>query len=469
MTEIVLRHKASPPNVAIIILLCVAAIGFRLGIFVALPAGLNVDTDGYRRIAICLRNSGTFAEPVPDDTMGHRDPKSTRCRPTAFRPPLYPLLLAVFVSGGQVSPVAIGGLHLGLGLATVTIVFWLARRWGLGRWSWLAALFTACDPILLYQSVQIMTETLAAFLATASLACLTWVAEHSAESAIDPNPKRLVVLRASLAGGMLGAACVSRPTFLPWSGLLVASFLLPHLLRTVGWKQIVALTCGLLFVLLPWGLRNYWQFGHFSVSTSHGGYTLMLGNNPSFYRFLREGAWGDVWHADELDKAWALRHSIHSAQDDLLDLNKKQTQEPGATVASTEFEDDQLAYAFARRFIREDPRMFLVACLVRVGRLWGLLPHRLSEKESAMRYWSRVATSGWYVMIFGLALLGAIGLGRRLWRAPWLWGLLLCLTFTAVHMLYWSDMRMRAPLMPFVCLLAAAGAEEIIRRVRRLK
>jgi hypothetical protein len=43
------------------------------------------------------------------------------------------------------------------------------------------------------------------------------------------------------------------------------------------------------------------------------------------------------------------------------------------------------------------------------------------------------------------------------------------LTFTAVHAVYWSDMRMRAPLMPFVALLAARGAGAIGGRIAQRK
>jgi len=32
------------------------------------------------------------------------------------------------------------------------------------------------------------------------------------------------------------------------------------------------------------------------------------------------------------------------------------------------------------------------------------------------------------------------------------------LAFMVVHALYWTNLRMRAPLMPFVALIAAAGA-----------
>jgi hypothetical protein len=52
-------------------------------------------------------------------------------------------------------------------------------------------------------------------------------------------------------------------------------------------------------------------------------------------------------------------------------------------------------------------------------------------------------------------------LGRRLCYRPYSWGLLLCLAFTAVHTFYWSNLRMRGPLMPIVCLCAAVGMQSL--------
>jgi hypothetical protein len=46
---------------------------------------------------------------------------------------------------------------------------------------------------------------------------------------------------------------------------------------------------------------------------------------------------------------------------------------------------------------------------------------------------------------------------------------LLCLSFTAVHTFYWTDLRMRAPLMPFVALVAAAGLAWLTARRERRK
>jgi hypothetical protein len=70
---------------------------------------------------------------------------------------------------------------------------------------------------------------------------------------------------------------------------------------------------------------------------------------------------------------------------------------------------------------------------------------------------------GWYVLEYALAAIGLWGLGRLLIRPPWLWGTLLCGGFSLVHLVYWSNMRMRSPLLPVVALLAAAGAARLLR------
>ena len=67
---------------------------------------------------------------------------------------------------------AVGVLHIVLGLVTVAITYWLAQRWGVGVPS-LTGLFVAIDPLLLYQSTLVMTETLAALLTVVTLSGLT--------------------------------------------------------------------------------------------------------------------------------------------------------------------------------------------------------------------------------------------------------------------------------------------------------
>jgi hypothetical protein len=88
----------------------------------------------------------------------------------------------------------------------------------------------------------------------------------------------------------------------------------------------------------------------------------------------------------------------------------------------------------------------------------------MSRSESTARRLLRILTGCWYSILFVLAIAALVNMRASALRSPVIWGLLLCLSFTAVHALYWSNMRMRAPLMPFVCLLAAHGAAWISKR-----
>ena len=80
----------------------------------------------------------------------------------------------------------------------------------------------------------------------------------------------------------------------------------------------------------------------------------------------------------------------------------------------------------------------------------------------------RWGTGGWYLLIYVAAALGVGRLGRRLGSSPWLAGCLLTGVFTLVHLLYWSNMRMRAPLIPVLALLAAVGITDIFGRFARV-
>jgi hypothetical protein len=101
--------------------------------------------------------------------------------------------------------------------------------------------------------------------------------------------------------------------------------------------------------------------------------------------------------------------------------------------------------------------MFLYASLVRMGYLWSPLAHRLDAEESTLVRWSRWVIAVWYVGVFVLAAVGVVRLGSSAAQVPWVWGGLLVLALTLIHAVYWTNMRMRAPLMPIVDLAVAAA------------
>lgn len=402
------------------------AIVVRIAAVVVLRGALTADVDTYRELAESLLRDGVYG----------RDAVAT-----AYRPPLYSLLLAGLGAVGQLNTSAIAALHVALGVATVGLVAVLGHQWGLGRWRFAAAALVACDPILLRQSSVVMTETLATFLTTLALVALT---------ALVARP---TMPRAVAAGATLGAAVLCRPVFLLWLGgaLVGLLWLLPTWQIRVRAFGGVALAAAV--VLFPWAARNQIQFGRPIITTTHGGLTVLLGNNPEFYEHLRTSP-GEPWDSADFNQQVAAERAA---------------QRNNAPEASAdEIANDRRESARAWRHIRAEPAMFARAVVYRLGRLWGVAPLPLAGESSGERV-ARRAVGGWYTAEFALALLGAWSLGRRWLREPWLFGLLLAAALTAAHMVYWTDLRMRAPACPVVSLAAAAGAGWVVRKGSRRK
>ncbi|MBX3413181.1 MAG: phospholipid carrier-dependent glycosyltransferase [Pirellulales bacterium] len=391
------------------------AVIVRASVLVAGFSSLSGDPDRYRLLAENLVERGVY---------GAGD------HPSAYRPPLWPLLLVSCVAGHEAVELRVALLQLALGVATVLLAAWLADAWRTGRLGHLAPLLVAIDPILLRQSTLVMTETLAAALAALALAALTWHAQ------------RPTAWRAIAAGVALGLCCLCRPTFLPWLALVALST--PWTLgadRKTALRSATCLTLAAGALLLPWVVRNYRAFGQPILGTTHGGYTLLLGNNPSFYEYARHGAWGDAWDARPFQAGLARDLASMPASDEL---------------ARNQFEYDQ-----AWSHIGEAPGDFLRSAVLRLGYLFSPLPHHVGTVHSAAETWIRWSIGVFYLAEFSLVLVGMAGLRGSLLRAPWLWGVMLLASFAAVHLFYWTDMRMRAPLVPVVALLAAVGAGRV--------
>ena len=414
-----------------LLILLVLALFVRGGFLLATPHALESDPDAYHSLAENLWGQGVF---------GHGE------HPTAYRPPLYPLVIAPLLALDEWSTAAIGVLHVLLGMAAVVLVYHLGYRWGLDRLSVVSAALVAIDPLLLMQSTLVMTETLATFLAIAALLGITAAAERPAPA------------RAGLAGGAAGLAVLCRPTFLPW--MVVCALALPWFADRWGdrAKLFAAFTLAATVVLSPWVVRNQLWFGRPIAGTTHGGYTLLLANNPWYYEHLRVAPWRTVWTADELERWWLTQAS--------------------RSTPAEELRADRLAYEHAKETIRRHPQTFLYASLLRVGGLWSPLPHQVDPQEGRAERLARYAVCAWYVAEFALALLGLATVLRlstldaRLsasWRSTWMWGILLVLVFTGVHSLYWSNIRMRAPLMPIVAMAAAAGIARLASSIARGK
>ena len=413
------------------------------------PGGdLTTDPDSYRLIAETLAQADTFGIPREDGSVD----------PTAFRPPLYPWLLSWFVRAGQLKPTVVAIVHTLLGALTCVLVFSITARlqsWPLrqgtadaGRWRpWLASLLVALDPLLLQQSTLVMTETLATCLAALvwwSLIRVWGCDRGGTEKEKDTFPR----YGSWLAGSAFAIAYLCRPVFIVWWGLCCLA---------LGWRwwatrgvdrrwvrqRLIGCLIPVLLVVACWTVRNQRVLGKAYWATSHGGYTLLLGNNPSFYAYLGNtsigaaGFWGEPWDDQAFQQEWQARQQAAI----VMRANRGD--------GDLEVSLDAAASAWAKATIAQQPTMFLRACWVRIERLWSPIP-RIGRTVGAVS----LGLGCYYSLLLACCVWSLLS---RLasWASHPLWiGGLLLLALTLVHTVYWSNVRMRAPATPVIVIAA---------------
>jgi hypothetical protein len=374
------------------------------------------------RGALMARISGAFDDPdnyLPlARSVASGDGFVQKGRPTAYRPPLYPLMLASLCSNtGEIPFAAIALLHLGLGAATVWFTAKAAKGSGLSnRRANLAAFIVACDPVLLWQSRSVMTETPTAFLLALGFAGLC----------------RPALWGPALGGTAFGLAALCRPSVLPGTMLAIvaAAIARPGSVKSrLARAGLVAIS--VLAVLSPWAIRNLLVLGEPIWATTHGGYTLALANNPVYYRDVLHGPPGRVWTGHD---QWLWADSVTRQ-----------------TAGMSEPAADRYLRHQALRLAREQPGDFARAVLARLGHFWGVAP-----VGSVYPWLARWATAFWTIPLF-LAL--AVGLLQPgLWGWPRVAAPAAILGLTIVHAFYWTDLRMRAPIVPAIALVAAGAS-----------
>jgi hypothetical protein len=388
-------------SVGLLWLVIAVAVVVRAGVM-AIGTGAFADPDNYLPLARSLAKGSGFA---------------LDGRPTAYRPPLYPMLLAPLCSNGGAPPVwGIAVLHVVIGAGTVWLTAVAAKGSGLSSpRAALAAFITACDPVLAWQSRYVMTETPTAFFHAGALAalCLTG---------------RLGPL---LGGAALGLAGLCRPSALAGLCLVVLAALV---VEPGGLKDRLArgfvLGATAIAVLAPWAIRNSIVLGSTVWTTTHGGYTLALANNAVYYREVVNGPPGRVW-TGALQRQWW--HEVNLA-----------------TAGMSEPEADRYLRAGVWSLVRERPGDFGRATLARLAHFWSLAP-AASVYPAGVRW----ASMAWTFPLWALVILGLFR--RGLWCWPRIAAPAVAIGLSLVHALFWTDLRMRAPIVPALALIAAGA------------
>ena len=209
---------------------------------------------------------------------------------------------------------------------------------------------------------------------------------------------------------------------------------------------------GVIAVVGPWANRNSKMLRRPVVTTTHGGYTLLLSHNPEYTRAVVNQPWGTVWPSKSLDE-WTegMEAELAALQPprDRAHLSPK-----------VELTRDDWMNSRAWRYIHQDRKTAVKAGLTLLGRMWNIVP--AATDGAARSSELRLAIGAFYIPVLAALLVGAFRVIRSDWPTWWL-PVVMIVSYSAVHALYWADMRMRAPLVPAIALLAAASWFDIER------
>ncbi|HVE13896.1 MAG TPA: glycosyltransferase family 39 protein [Elusimicrobiota bacterium] len=326
----------------------------------------------------------------------------------ATHPPLYSIAIAA-VSGFLRTPNPLPVLLLQAFLSAWTcLLLWrLAERLripGAGRW---AALWAAVDPALVFYAPQLQTETLFAVLELGFFLSLY--------EAVDGG--------SPFVAGLLGSlASLCRSVFAAYPVFLIPA-LLPLLDKKKAPRWAALLALGWALPIMGWTARNYVRYRAVIPISAQMGWTL--------------------WEGFSLDREEVRRRPT------------EMDEEARRAGANTAVERSNYFKAKTLRFIRENP---LEAARIVVGKAflyWRPWPY---DPYTPIQ---RLGLGAYYIFLFALAGVGAWslrGMGRR-----WLPVGALFLYLTASHAVFFTSLRYRLPLEPFLCLLGARG----LRKLRR--
>jgi hypothetical protein len=218
--------------------------------------------------------------------------------PTDLRMPGYPAFLAgvAIVFGRTIRSIVLSQAVIDLCTCFLTAALAAAlapssaRRRAAIAGLWLAA---TC-PFLANYTAVVLTEVLAAFLATAALVCFVWgLKRETAEFSLSGHPLRVTATTFDLLGALLtGMASLVRPEMPLLFAVAGAVFTL-RWLRFLGWRKVVlsgmAMVVVFLLPLVPWTARNFISLHKIQISAPR--YTTL----PGEYVPVGYYAWAKTW------------------------------------------------------------------------------------------------------------------------------------------------------------------------------
>ncbi len=410
------------------------ALAARLALILATPHfTLFGDPVDYQRHAVSI-------------ATGHGFPTTqiaTPGTPSAFRPPGYPFLLGGLYALVGVHPDAGRLLGALLGVLAVILLAHLGRAvWGT-RVGLLAGGLAAVYPPLIALNATLVSESLFIPVELAFALSLVACSRH-----------REQLRWPVLAGALCALAALTRAVADVWllSVLVVVFGAGPA--RRVSWRSALAAVAAFAVVIAPWTTRNLTVFHTVVPISTEDGFTLAGQYNT------------DAGSDGPLLAVWRIPLDVASLRRELLPLYIR----PGG------IDEPQLDHALrsdAIHYFEHHPGHLAIAASYDTLRMFDVGPGHafttsVSYHELALPSGMREPTSLSAQMATLLAIVGLLAWLTRRWPISlgpwWLWSIPVLTAVLTVPMV--GNPLKRAPLDPFILLLAAITIDWLIGLVR---
>lgn len=360
-----------------------------------------------------------------------------------FRPPLYPLFIAVVWSVVPGSMVAIKVAQVLLHGVTAILVFRSGELiFERKSFALIGALLFAVHPFFLYNAAAIQTETLHTFLMTLAVVLFLKGLKRG----------RMLVAESAAAGVSIGLAALSKPSALG-VGLVLIALIAALTFRQGGSLKAAVLSVVMMFAaILPWSFYNLQTRGEFILVNDAGGFNLWLGNNPATLR-LYEGSFENERDAqiytDYLGKGLANEQIV-------------EFEVSGGYAELTAREREKRWSAKAIETMRDQPGTTLRLFFWKFFAMWK--PFLSSNSYST---WAAIVSGLVQVPLFILGVIGLYFVGRdKDTRKFALLFIVLAVAVTAIHVLIVSSMRLRMPYIdPLILIFAGIAIGKILMMV----
>jgi 4-amino-4-deoxy-L-arabinose transferase-like glycosyltransferase len=367
--------------------------------------------------------------------------------PTAFRPPAYPYLLGGVYAVFGVHLLAGRLLGLVLGVLTVVLLAYLGREIWSERVGLIAAGLAAVFLPLIALNATLLSESLLLPLELGFCLCLLrcWR---------DPGRFRWVVL----AGALCGLSSLTRSVADAWLLPTLAVVAFGSASRRFKWRGAAAMLGAFCVVIAPWTIRNAIEF-HALVPISTEDWYSAAGQ----YNDLAANTTG-------LPSVWRVPSTVPTLDPFFDQLYARRG-------GFNEVELDGVMRHATLHYVVRHPEHVIVASALDTLRLFNIGPAHwfttgVSYRELGLprSLWDTTSISAELIALLAIAVVLARVAGGRLggWRVSlgpwWLWAVpLLTLALTVPFV---GNPRKRAPLDPFMLLLASLALEAAAEAIR---